>query len=94
MDSAVPYRYAPYVVPSRKPLPSDVVVMLRQRKKKPMVPIPPNNPFFDNNLQGPSSKKLAIPLAADITEIENLAKKKVLKVRPSKCSCPVINFGS
>ena len=94
MDSAVPYIYAPYVAPSRKPLPSDVVVMLRQRKKKPMVPIPPNNPFFDNNLQGPSSKKLAIPLAADITEMENLAKKKVLKVRPSKCSCPVINFGS
>ena len=94
MDSAVPYRYAPYVAPSRKPLPSDVVVMLRQSKKKPMVPMPPNNPFFDNNLQGPSSKKLAIPLAADITEIENLAKKKVLKVRPSKCSCPVINFGS
>ena len=94
MDPAVPYRYAPYVVPSRKPLPSDVVVMLRQSKKKPMVPIPPNNPFFDNNLQGPSSKKLAIPLAADITEIENLAKKKVLKVRPSKCSCSDINFGS
>ena len=94
MDSAVPYRYAPYVAPSRKPLPSDVVVMLRQSKKKPMVPMPPNNPFFDNNLQGPSSKKLAIPLAADITEIENLAKKKVLKVRPSKYSCPYINFGS
>ena len=94
MDALVPYRYAPYVAPSRKPLPSNVVVMLRQRKKKPMVPIPPDNPFFDNNLQGPSSKKLAIPLAADITEVDNVAKKKVLKMRSSKCSCPDINFGS
>ena len=77
MDTAAPCIYALYVRPSRKPLPSIVVKMLRQRKKK---PIPPDKPFFDNNLQGPSSKKLAIPLAADIPEVINVAKKKVLKV--------------
>ena len=55
----------------------NIEVMLRHRKMNPIVPMPPKSPFCGNNLQGPSSKKLAIPLAAEITEVNNVAKKKV-----------------
>ena len=43
---------------------------------KPIVPKPPNSPFFGTNLHGPSNKKLAIPLEAEISEVANVAKKK------------------
>ena len=46
---------------SIQPLPIRVEVMFRQRKMYPIVPMPPNSPFFGTNLQGPSSKKLVIP---------------------------------
>ena len=43
---------------------------------KPIVPKPPNSPFFGTNLHGPSNKKLAIPLEAEIIEVANVAMKK------------------
>ena len=55
---------------------------------KPIVPKPPNGPFFGTNLHGPSNKKLAIPLEAEISEATNVAMKKV-----SKYSFPLNNFG-
>ena len=80
---------------SIKPLPNRVVVMLRQRKMYPIVPIPPNSPFFGTNLQGPSSKKLAIPLAAEIREVTNVAQNKGSGSMPynPNLQCPVINLG-
>ena len=60
---------------------------------KPIVPKPPNSPFFRTNLHGPSIKKLAIPLEAEITEVENVAKNKGSISLSSKCDCPIINFG-
>ena len=68
---------APYANPRRIPLATIVEVTLRHRKMKPIVPMPPKSPFFGNNLQGPSSKKLAIPLDAEISEVINVARKKV-----------------
>ena len=65
-----------YEKASIKPLPISVEVMLRHKKMYPIVPMPPNSPFFGTNLQGPSSKKLAIPLAAEISEVTNVAKNK------------------
>ena len=88
---------SPYEKASIKPLPIRVEVMFRQRKMYPIVPIPPNSPFFGTNLQGPSSKKLAIPLAAEIREVTNVAKNKENKgsmlLNPKPCCCPVINLG-
>ena len=46
---------------------------------KPIVPKPPNSPFFGTNLHGPSIKKLAIPLEAEIIEVANVAMKKESK---------------
>ena len=43
---------------------------------KPIVPKPPIRPFFGTNLHGPSNKKLAIPLEAEIIEVANVAIKK------------------
>ena len=59
----------------------------------PIVPKPPNSPFFGTNLQGPSSKKLTIPLAAEIIEVTNVAQKKGSMPANPKYCCPVINFG-
>ena len=59
----------------------------------PIVPMPPNSPFFGTNLQGPSSKKLAIPLAAEISDVINVAKNKGLIGYNVKYVCPVINLG-
>ena len=61
---------------------------------KPIVPKPPNSPYFGTNLHGPSNKKLAIPLEAEISEVANVARNKgsMLFVL-SLVGCPVINFG-
>ena len=72
-------------------MPIRVEVMFRQRKMYPIVPMPPNSPFFGTNLQGPSSKKLAIPLAAEIIEVTNVARNKGSASYISKL--PVINLG-
>ena len=69
------WRHA-YEKASIKPLPIKVARMLRHRKMKPIVPKPPNSPFFGTNLHGPSIKKLAIPLEAEIIEVANAAMKK------------------
>ena len=66
----------PYEKASIEPLPIRVAIMLRHRKMKPIVPKPPNSPFFGTNLHGPSNKKLAIPLEAEIIEVANVAMKK------------------
>ena len=66
-----------YALKRRKPLPTIIEVTLRHRKMNPIVPMPPKSPFFGNNLQGPSSKKLAIPLDAEIREVKNVARKKM-----------------
>ena len=65
-----------YEIASIKPLPNKIAIMLRHRKIKPIVPKPPNSPFFGTNLHGPSIKKLANPLEAEISEVANVAKKK------------------
>ena len=80
------WRHA-YEKASIKPLPIRVVIMLRHRKMKPIVPKPPNSPFFGTNLHGPSIKKLAIPLEAEKSVIANLAQKNGSKIS----SDPVIN---
>ena len=54
---------------------------------------PPNSPFFRTNLHGPSNKKLAIPLEAEIIEVANVAKNKGSKSLNPKPDCPVINSG-
>ena len=86
---------------SIKPLPVRVAIMLRHRKIKPIVPKPPNGPFFGTNLHGPSIKKLAIPLEAEITEVANVAMKKGLTLinfkfwpqRQSKiCTCGTLSM--
>ena len=56
---------------------------------KPIVPKPPNSPFFGTNLHGPSIKKLAIPLEAEISEVANVARNK----GSNGNDFPVINFG-
>ena len=56
------------------PLTTSVEAMLKNRKMNPIVPMPPNSPFFGIIVQGPFSKKLAMPLAADISEVNNVAK--------------------
>ena len=61
---------------SIEPLAIKVARMLRHSKMKPTVPKPPNIPFFGTNLHGPSNKKLAIPLEAEISEVANVAKNK------------------
>ena len=66
-------------------MPNNVEVMFRDRNMKPIVPMPPKSPFCGNNLQGPSSKKLAIPLAAEISEVKNVAMNKYML-------CPSINL--
>ena len=59
---------------------------------KPIVPKPPNSPLFGTNLHGPSNKKLAIPLEADIIEVANVAMKKgSTSINPK--NVPDINFG-
>ena len=65
-----------YEKASIEPLPIKVKVMLRHIKMKPIVPKPPNSPFFGTNLHGPSNKKLAIPLEAEISEVANVARNK------------------
>ena len=72
------WRHA-YEKASIKPLPIRVVIMLRHRKMKPIVPKPPKRPFFGTNLHGPSIKKLSIPLEAEIIEVANVAMKKESK---------------
>ena len=67
-----------YEKASIEPLPIIIAIMLRHRKMKPIVPKPPNSPFFGTNLHGPSNKKLAIPLEAEISEVANVATKKEL----------------
>ena len=57
-------------------MPNKVAIMLRHRKMKPIVPKPPNSSFFGTNLHGPSIKKLASPLEAEISEVANVARKK------------------
>ena len=71
-----PLNNGEYEKPSMKPLPIRVAIMLRYRKMKPIVPKPPKSPFFGTNLHGPSNKKLAIPLEAEISEVANVAKNK------------------
>ena len=66
----------PYEKASIGPFPIKVAIMLRHRKMNPIVPKPPNSPFFGTNLHGPSNKKLAIPLEAEIIEVANVAMKK------------------
>ena len=73
-----------------KPLPIKVAMMLRHRKIKPIVPKPPNSPFFGTNLHGPSNKKLAIPLEAEMSEVANVVQKSS---RFSSFDFPTINFG-
>ena len=58
----------------------------------PIVPKPPNSPFFGTNLHGPSNKKLAIPLEAEIIEVAKVAKNKGSTVNPKYFS-PVNNLG-
>ena len=58
-----------------------------------MVPKPPKSPFFGTNLHGPSIKKLASPLEAEISEVANVAKNKGSMPKSLKYDCPVINFG-
>ena len=82
-----------YEKASIKPLSISIDVMLRHRKMNPIVPKPPNSPFFGTNLQGPSSKKLAIPLAAEKSEVINVAKNKGSMSVNLNFRCPVINFG-
>ena len=60
---------------------------------KPIVPKPPNSPFFGTNLHGPSNKKLAIPLEAEMSEVANVAKNKGSKSLNPNSDFPVINFG-
>ena len=60
---------------------------------KPIVPKPPNSPFFGTNLHGPSNKKLAIPLEAEISEVANVARKKGSESNRLNSDFPVINFG-
>jgi len=55
--------------------------------------MPPNIPFFGTNLHGPSIKKLAIPLEAEIIEVANVAKNKGSKIFWPKYNPPVINVG-
>ena len=69
------WRHA-YEKASIKPLPIRVAIKFRHRKIKPIVPKPPNSPFFGTNLHGPSNKKLAIPLEAEISEAANVARNK------------------
>ena len=72
----LPLTHDEYVKASTKPLPIKVAIMLRHRKMKPIVPKPPNSPFFGTNLHGPSIKKLAIPFEAEISEVANVATNK------------------
>ena len=61
---------------------------------KPIVPKPPNSPFFGTNLHGPFCKKLAIPLEADISVVANVAKNKgSISLIPKRPDFPVINLG-
>ena len=66
----------PYEKASIEPLPIRVAIIFRHRKMKPIVPKPPNSPFFGTNLHGPSNKKLAIPLEAEMSEVANVATNK------------------
>ena len=60
-----------YVEARREPLSINVEVTIMHKKKKPIVPMPPKSPLSDNNLQGPFSKNLAIPLADEKMEVKN-----------------------
>ena len=57
--------------------------------------MPPNSPFFGTNVQGPFSKKLAMPLAAVINEDNNVAKNNGFRNTIKKLAliCPLINLG-
>ena len=60
---------------------------------KPIEPKPPNRPFFETNLHGPSNKKLANPLEAEISEVANVAMNKGSTPQNANSKSPVINFG-
>ena len=86
-------KFAWYDQASIIPLPIKVKVLLRNRKMNPIVPKPPNSPFFGTNLHGPSNKKLAIPLEAEMSEVANVAKNKGSKSLNPNSDFPVINLG-
>ena len=74
------------------PLTTSVEAMLKNRKMNPIVPMPPNSPFFGIIVQGPFSKKLAMPLAADVNEVNKVAKNNGLSSKSNRL-CPLINPG-
>ena len=68
-----------------------VISILIYRKINPILPIP-SGPSFDNNMHGPSIKKLAIPLAADNKEDIKEAMYKKSTSLGSNDIVPVCSF--